>query len=283
MTIFSRYGYSSHLSAAISSRIPSARRHRHRQLRYESLECRNLLAGDLLLTGSPLQNPLIPFDTNDDAAVSPIDALIVINQIAVALGEGEDAPTIPTGTYPDVNGDQSITSVDTQIVMDYLANSGSTNPPTSGATCGDVPVPTVTIDALPADVNEMQVFTIRGAMPNAYGVQVDMGPNWQTLDFVSDAATFTWSTTGFYSDDDATGTPSDSRSVVVHALNICHSASASASLAVHNVDPTISLSAPSAIESSTGAMAARARFPTWRADTTAPIRHSSRSRRRTST
>lgn len=248
MTIFSRHGFSNHLSAAISSRIPRARLARHRQLRYESLECRNLLAGDLLLTGSQLQNPLIPLDTNDDSAVSPIDALIVINQIAFALGEGEDGPTSPAGTYPDVNGDQSITTVDAQIVIDYLSNSGSTYSPMPGASCGDVPAAAVTIDTLPADVNELQVFTVSGTMPNAYGVQVDMGLNWQTLDFVSDAATFTWSTTGFYSDDDATGTPSDSRSVVLHALNICHSASASASLVVHNIDPTISLSAPSAID-----------------------------------
>lgn len=83
-------------------------------------------------SAAPLQNPVTIQDVNDDGNVTPLDALVVINQIrrASILGEGE-AVTAATASstsassssnilYVDVNGDQRVTALDALLVINYL-------------------------------------------------------------------------------------------------------------------------------------------------------------------
>ena len=59
----------------------------------------------------PYQNPANNYDVNGDGAVSPIDALILINYIN-ANGQGPIPAGRPTPPYLDVNGDGRATAED---------------------------------------------------------------------------------------------------------------------------------------------------------------------------
>ncbi|MBC7857083.1 MAG: hypothetical protein IAF94_26940, partial [Pirellulaceae bacterium] len=89
---------------------------RTRSLLYERLETRYLLAADW-------QNPLFNLDVNDDANVSPIDALIVINSLnslgARELTEPFDNDS-PTAAYLDVNGDGFVAPSDSLALINNL-------------------------------------------------------------------------------------------------------------------------------------------------------------------
>lgn len=70
------------------------------------------------------QNGLLPVDVNGDGIVSPVDALMVINQISrkQLVGEGESAANGSTPTiFSDVNGDGQVTPVDALMVINYLS------------------------------------------------------------------------------------------------------------------------------------------------------------------
>ena len=87
----------------------------------------------------------------------------------------------------------------------------------------------------------MQIFTLRGTQPNAYGAAIDMGEDWVTLEYQPEGDNFTWWMTGFYLDDGAR-----TAKVVVH--NACYTASDSVSFTVANVNPTISATGGGAID-----------------------------------
>lgn len=59
----------------------------------------------------PLQNQLDPYDVNDDGIIDLVDVADVQDYIANGPGA---AP------YPDVNGDESVTSADAQEILDYF-------------------------------------------------------------------------------------------------------------------------------------------------------------------
>ena len=209
-----------------------------------------MLAGDFV-SESLLHNAAEPLDTNDDDHITPIDVLIIANYLSEPGGaEGEDGATPAPSTFPDVDGDAAITPTDAHIVTTYLNTASSTTsttppPPPLPDPCASVPHPSATITSIPTDVDEMEVFTVSGSMPDAYIAAVDMGAAWVELDMVNDATSSTWSTTGYYNDDIGSGTASDSRTVDVLVANICHQATVSTTLTVHNVDPTITINAPS--------------------------------------
>ena len=72
----------------------------------------------------PWQNPLDALDVTRDGAVTPLDALAIINELTTpayhqeATGRLDDlaAPDL----YFDVNGDQSVSPVDALIVINRL-------------------------------------------------------------------------------------------------------------------------------------------------------------------
>lgn len=69
-------------------------------------------------------NAFLPADVNSDGLVTPIDALLVLNQIGTAgqLSEGESAADRPQ-RFPDVNNDGQITALDALLVINYLSQS----------------------------------------------------------------------------------------------------------------------------------------------------------------
>jgi hypothetical protein len=77
-------------------------------------------------SSSTLQNQSLPQDVNNDGDVSPIDALLVINQISRIAPESEAvAAQGVTGVtasqyFTDVNGDNLTTALDALQVINYL-------------------------------------------------------------------------------------------------------------------------------------------------------------------
>lgn len=106
------------VSIMAQSRKRSPKKH-GRGLRLESLERRNLLAGDVF------HNYLSPGDVNNDNQVSAIDALTVINHLrrTEASGEGEQ---VGSSAFADVNDDGRTTAIDALMVINQLnRNAGS--------------------------------------------------------------------------------------------------------------------------------------------------------------
>ena len=80
-------------------------------------------------SSSTLQNSVSAPDVNDDGFVTPIDALLVLNQMQRDRfsGGGEDAGTSGSDGggryYPDVNGDGEITAIDALSVLNHIRRS----------------------------------------------------------------------------------------------------------------------------------------------------------------
>jgi len=90
-----------------------------RVLRLESLEKRQLMAADLPL----FHNDMIPWDVNGDFAVSPLDALVVINRLNT---QGSSSLTgqspADRSSYVDVTGDNYLSPLDALSVINALNN-----------------------------------------------------------------------------------------------------------------------------------------------------------------
>jgi len=84
-------------------------RHRSRRLLAESLESRQLLASDLVH-----HNFVMPEDADASGYVSPLDALVIINQI------NSDRSNPQTSAAVDVDADGSLTPLDALFVINYL-------------------------------------------------------------------------------------------------------------------------------------------------------------------
>ena len=77
----------------------------------------------------PWQNPVNPFDVNDDDVVSPLDALVVIQDLSTSGARklpdpGPDASPPP---YVDVSGDGFATPLDALLVISFLSKGPSGN------------------------------------------------------------------------------------------------------------------------------------------------------------
>jgi hypothetical protein len=102
-----------------------------RRLLAERLEDRHLLAGDVLI--SDFWNPQRPQDVNGDGHVSPLDALIVINELnqggpraiaGSAAPEGEQSQSTNDSYFYDVNNDGFVSPLDALIVINTLNGEG---------------------------------------------------------------------------------------------------------------------------------------------------------------
>lgn len=86
-------------------------------------------SGPLTITGGAAEftNPTNPFDVNNDADVSPLDALLIINQLNNS-GGGQSlissrvtaTSASATTTYYDVNKDSQIAPIDALLVINFL-------------------------------------------------------------------------------------------------------------------------------------------------------------------
>ncbi len=101
----------------LTSRRP--RRFTPARLSAETLEARQLLAADLL------QNPAQVSDVNADGVTSPLDALLVINELNTAGARSLRSGTPPAqAAFYDVNGDDFLTPIDALIVLNELNGEG---------------------------------------------------------------------------------------------------------------------------------------------------------------
>ncbi|WP_146515505.1 Ig-like domain-containing protein [Rubripirellula amarantea] len=97
-----------------------------RSLRYEQLDRRELLAGDL-------QNPGNPLDVNNDLTISALDALNIINQIAriTASNDGEQSSVNAEETEPprdfyfDVTGSDGVTARDALQLINAIGRNST--------------------------------------------------------------------------------------------------------------------------------------------------------------
>lgn len=71
--------------------------------------------------GEPRQNALLPADVNGDGHVTPIDALLVLNELAQRRFEGEASPSQPHH-FADVNGDSIVSPLDALRVLNHLSD-----------------------------------------------------------------------------------------------------------------------------------------------------------------
>ena len=99
-------------------RTKTKRQQQRRRLMAEPLEDRRMLAVDI----NAFHNYESPTDVNADGAISPLDALVVINYLNGASGVAEGEDELPTSTMkPDVNGDGHISPLDALMVINDLA------------------------------------------------------------------------------------------------------------------------------------------------------------------
>jgi len=82
---------------------------------------------DVINNPFPWQNPFNPFDVNDDGFVSPIDVLLLINELSFvgprALPVPPTPPEVPP-PYLDPTGDNFLTTSDALAVVQYLNQLG---------------------------------------------------------------------------------------------------------------------------------------------------------------
>ena len=88
-----------------------SRRRRSKTLRYEHLENRLLLAADIAL----YQNPLDSVDVNNDAYISPVDAIYIINKLNAPVIESEKI-----SAFYDTSGDGILAPNDAMTVINNL-------------------------------------------------------------------------------------------------------------------------------------------------------------------
>ncbi len=129
--------YASGLLARIrSQRRNSKRKTLQRRLRTEWLEHRCLMAGDTVQ-----HNFFNAEDVNDDGQCSPVDALLIINELGSRQSNGART------TFSDVNNDGQRTPVDALMVINRLSRRGNGSPATNqpaNPAGGGITIPTST-------------------------------------------------------------------------------------------------------------------------------------------
>ncbi|TWT53763.1 Dockerin type I repeat protein [Rubripirellula amarantea] len=87
------------------------------QIRYDKL---SITIGGGSGEGEAVQNPVLAPDVNNDGSVSPIDALLIINEMSRLPAEGEAGSSTRSSYFTDVNGDRRTSAIDALQVINYL-------------------------------------------------------------------------------------------------------------------------------------------------------------------
>lgn len=81
-----------------------------------------------MVATSPLQNPFLHGDVNGDGDVTPLDALLILNRIAMAHRQGLDGNALfealigqGVQRYYDVRGTGSVEPLDALVVLNHIA------------------------------------------------------------------------------------------------------------------------------------------------------------------
>ena len=96
----------------------SRRRIFARSLRIEQLETRMLMNVDW-------RNPVDSLDVNNDFVISPLDVLVVINDLNARGARALPPIRNPTEPFLDATGNQSIDPLDVLTIINYLNVQGS--------------------------------------------------------------------------------------------------------------------------------------------------------------
>lgn len=111
---------------------------------YNTLKQQIINAGRRTPT-SPYQSPIEPLDVNKDGFVSPIDALLVINELGKHPNgrPADPAPGTTPNAYIDPNGDGFVTPVDPLLIINHLTKMSrlDARAPLSGSASEDDPQP----------------------------------------------------------------------------------------------------------------------------------------------
>ena len=89
-----------------------------RSLRVEQLESRMLMNVDW-------RNPVDSLDVNSDLVISPLDVLVVINDLNTRGARALPPTRNPTEPFLDATGNQSIDPLDVLTIINYLNVQGS--------------------------------------------------------------------------------------------------------------------------------------------------------------
>jgi len=90
-----------------------------RALQLEGLEARHMLNVEW-------RNPTDAVDVNNDAIVTPLDALLIINDLSLSRSRRLPDAYVPGKPYVDTSGDQTVSPLDALLVINHLnANSGT--------------------------------------------------------------------------------------------------------------------------------------------------------------
>ncbi|MGB7328551.1 MAG: dockerin type I domain-containing protein [Rubripirellula sp.] len=93
------------------------------------------------------QNPVSRHDVNDMDGVTALDALRVINRLAIQTTPQLDPSTTePNGVFLDVNGDYQVTALDALQVINQLARVGDNSGDNSGNNAGGESLATEAVD-----------------------------------------------------------------------------------------------------------------------------------------
>ncbi|MEM6692615.1 MAG: dockerin type I domain-containing protein, partial [Planctomycetota bacterium] len=97
-----------------------------RSLRTETLEKRQLLAGDAF---APEHNYWNAYDVNDDGQITARDALAVINRVSSGISSAEAEQSDSDSSdqmFPDVNADFAVTALDALTVINAVSRGEET-------------------------------------------------------------------------------------------------------------------------------------------------------------
>ncbi len=145
------------------------------KIRYDSL---TITVNSGLSGSTPVQNLSMPQDVNNDGFVTPIDALIVINEMSRAAFEGESpsGSLVASQFFTDVNGDTRVSALDALQVINYLAVLGNQQPQGEGEAIAAALAPLNTgtdlqsstaADEVFADLNDSDLVTDASATSSA--------------------------------------------------------------------------------------------------------------------
>jgi hypothetical protein len=94
----------------------SKSRARSRKLVYESLELRQLMASDLVA----MNNFMMPEDADMSGSITPIDALVVINELNTRMGGSQRDGVTDKSMALDVDADGTLSPLDALTVINYI-------------------------------------------------------------------------------------------------------------------------------------------------------------------
>jgi hypothetical protein len=114
----------------ISRRAESSNRSRIRQV--EKLENRSLLAGDCF------HNIELPEDADGSGSVTPLDALVVINELNRSSTDASSASNTTNSAMVDIDGDSVLSPLDALQVINQINVGASTNSTTSPDASEDI-------------------------------------------------------------------------------------------------------------------------------------------------